>query len=71
MYELWYWCWQKSEWRRVEGPDYADLNMALRVAEGATVDARRAIQVRDLYSGEVLHQTQSIGQQAQLHPAYW
>lgn len=72
MFELWYWCHQRSEWRRVEGPDYGDIGTAVGIAERATMDARRAIQVRDLYTGEVLHQTQRVENgPLSLHPAYW
>ena len=54
MYEVWYWCWQTSHWRRLEGPDYEDLLSAARAATDATRVSGRSSQVRDLYTGEVV-----------------
>lgn len=56
MFEVWYWCWQRGEWRRLEGPDYDDLFTALRAARSVVQATGRSAQVRDLYTGEVLHQ---------------
>jgi hypothetical protein len=73
MYEVWYWCWQTNHWRRLEGPDYEDLLSAVRAATDATRVSGRAAQVRDLYTGEVLHQEAGTYQPvAVANPAaYW
>ena len=71
MYELWYWCWQKNEWRPVGGTEYTDWVSAAREAETMAIRSGRAILVRDAYTGEVLHQTGSVGYQPDTLPAVW
>lgn len=76
MWELWYWCYQRGgEWRCLGGPDYDSHQQAIQSADRMSMSARRAIQVRNLYSGEVVYQTGEAPHpgtvNAPLHPALW
>jgi hypothetical protein len=69
MNELWYWCWRRNDWLRVEGPDYPGLEQAVYAANQIAASTSRVIRVTDLYSGEVMYQTgviprESVQQQA-------
>jgi hypothetical protein len=63
LYELYYWCWQKNEWRPLGGMEFTDFTAAARAAEDTTLRTHRAVLVRDAYSGEVVHQTATAGYQ--------
>lgn len=66
MWELWYWCYQTREWRKLGGADYSDLGAAIATAGQLSAQSGRAVRVEDMYTGEVLHQA---GQVRYLDPA--
>lgn len=58
MFELWYWCIQRGgEWRPLGGEDYSSLQQAATQAQAMSNRSGRAMQVRDLFTGEVMYQS--------------
>jgi hypothetical protein len=54
MWELWYYCPRRGKWLHVDGPDYDSFDAALRTAHALVLNSGRQLQVRDLYTNEVL-----------------